>query len=365
MKISDAATQKNLYHIGILVGAIVGTYIFFQYIFSYIAPFLAGWLLSLLFHPLVTLLHKKYHIPRWIGSLLSIVLLIIFFVVVVIGAWNKLYEQAILFWNHMPQYITLLQNTWNQLSSDWSHFFASLPDSIQQFLPKTENPLASLLSQIMQNGSSYSFNALASISNGIMLIVVILISSYFFTKDKEEIEAFVQTHIPMQFAKQYSIAKNGLKSSFVAYIKTQLILMLYTFSICFIGFILFRSPYAFLLSVIISIIDAVPFFGSGFILWPGAVLCLISGEPTLALGYGIIYLCVNLMRQVMQPKILGTQIGLHPLLTLIAMYIGLKTLGIFGMILGPILAVLLKSLYETKDLAKNSEIFQPENNPLK
>jgi sporulation integral membrane protein YtvI len=353
--------KKTLYPMGILLGVILGLYLFFQYLFSYIAPFLVGWLLSLLFHPFVTLLQKKYHIPRWIGSLLSILLLLIFFVVVVVGAWNNLYGQAVHLWNHMPQYLSLLEHSWNQFLEKWATIVSALPHGIHQLIPKGENTLPSFLSKIVQSGSSHSFSALISISNGFMITVVALISSYFFTKDKEEIAAFVKGYLPKQYSKEYILIKKELKYSFWAYIKTQCILMIYTFSICLIGLIVFRSPYAFLLSVIISLIDAIPFFGSGFILWPGAVICLISGENVLALGYGIIYLCVNLMRQVMQPKILGTQIGLHPLLTLISMYIGLKTLGILGMILGPILAVLFKALYHAKGLAQTKEPSLPKD----
>ena len=154
---------------------------------------------------------------------------------------------------------------------------------------------------------------------------------------------------------QLKEAKEHLKYSILGYVKTQCILMFYTFTICIIGLFLLRSPYALLLSVIISLIDALPFFGSGFILWPGAVIYLIMGSSSIAIGYLIIYHCVNFMRQVMQPKILGTQIGLHPLLILISMYIGLKCIGFLGMIIGPILAVLLKAIYqasETVDIDK-------------
>ena len=188
-----------------------------------------------------------------------------------------------------------------------------------------------------------------------MIIIVALISAYFFTKDKTLISAFTHKHFHTLFEGQLKEAKEQLKYSILGYVKTQCILMFYTFVICIIGLLLLRSPYALLLSVIISFIDALPFFGSGFILWPGAVIYMIIGKPSVAVGYIIIYLCVNFMRQIMQPKILGTQIGLHPLLILISMYIGLKCIGFLGMIIGPILAVLLKAVYqasETVDVEK-------------
>ena len=134
--------------------------------------------------------------------------------------------------------------------------------------------------------------------------------------------------------------------------------MIYTFSACLVGLLLLRSPYALLLSVVISLIDALPFFGSGFILCPGAVIYLVMGEPYIALGYVIIYLCVNSIRQILQPKILGTQIGLHPLWILISMYVGLKCIGLLGMIIGPILAVLLKAIYQAEETAEIEKLLE-------
>ena len=115
-----------------------------------------------------------------------------------------------------------------------------------------------------------------------------------------------------------------------------------------------RSPYALLLSVAIAIIDALPFFGSGFILWPGALLQFISGNTALGIGYLAIYAIVQVVRQLMQPKILGAQIGMHPLLTLFSMYFGYTCIGFWGLILGPVVAVILRTIlsFRQKNMAK-------------
>lgn len=144
------------------------------------------------------------------------------------------------------------------------------------------------------------------------------------------------------------MTKKELKASVWGYIKTQFILMGFTFSITIVGMLIMRSPYPILLSILIAVIDALPFFGSGFILWPGAVIHLLSGNTFLAIGYLILYGIIQIMRQILQPKILGTQIGLHPLLTLFSMFFGLKCVGVWGLILGPVLAVILKTFFCTR-----------------
>ena len=112
-----------------------------------------------------------------------------------------------------------------------------------------------------------------------------------------------------------------------------------------------------LLSVLIAVIDSLPFFGSGFILWPGAIYFFTRGNTFLSVGYLALYGIIQITRQILQPKILGTQIGLHPLLTLFSMYFGFKCIGVFGLILGPIVAVVLKALFHARK--QNRELQKP------
>ncbi len=348
MKAYFEANKKTIYKLLTILGIIVAAYVFFHYLFPFITPFFIGWLLSLLFLPFVNLLEKKCSFPRWAGSLLSILLLLGFFSIVVVGAWNKLFSEAQLFYKDLPEYMKIIRPAFHNLTAYLDKITSTLPIDLQQPWEQSRNGISGFLTTLLESSSSHSFQILRAIPNVFMVIVVALISSYFFTKDRDKIASFVACHFPTAFGTDYAFAKAKLKSSVIGYFKTQLILMAYTFLICLGGLLILHSPYSFLLSVIISIIDAIPFFGSGFILWPGAIIHLAMGNTPLAVGYMVIYLCVNLMRQIMQPKILGTQIGLHPLLTLISMYIGLKCLGILGMILGPVVAVLMKAVYEVK-----------------
>ena len=139
-----------------------------------------------------------------------------------------------------------------------------------------------------------------------------------------------------------------MKASVLGYLKTQLILMGFVFIVTLIGMLVLHSPHPLLLSILIAIIDALPFFGSGFILWPGAIYFFTRGNTFLAIGYLALYGIIQITRQILQPKILGPQIGLHPLLTLFSMYFGFKCIGVFGLILGPIVAVVLKALFHAR-----------------
>lgn len=340
--------KKPIHNILILFAVILCSYLFFHYIFRFIAPFFIGWILSLIFNPFVTFLNEKCKFPRWLGSILAIILLIAFFSSVVAGIVAKLSYEASLFYESLPQYIESIQEVIEKMIDFFDNAVNLLPPAVQTHIGNASSnvSLFDLLASLLKSGPS--FGAVMAIPNVFMILIVAFISSYFFTKDKQEIADFTAKHLPISFVENFRLIKKDLLSSIAGYFKTQFILMFYTFTICIIGLFILKSPYTLLLSVVISLIDSLPFFGSGFILWPGAVIFLATGETKLAVGYIILYLCINLMRQIMQPKILGTQIGLPPLITLISMYIGLKCLGVLGMIIGPLIAVLVKAVYTIK-----------------
>ena len=153
----------------------------------------------------------------------------------------------------------------------------------------------------------------------------------------------------------YSLIKS-LKLACGGYIRAQLIIMTIVFTILLIGFSILGVKTAVLFAFIIAVIDMIPILGTGTVLLPWAVISLLQSNYKLAVGLVIIYLVVLLTRQLIEPKIVGSQIGLHPLATLLAMYTGYKLIGMFGMILGPITAILIVSLVRASRQIKEENI---------
>ena len=121
--------------------------------------------------------------------------------------------------------------------------------------------------------------------------------------------------------------------------------MIFTFTILFVGFKILGINYSLLIALGTAVFDALPFFGSGAVLWTWAAVSFLSSEFSRGVGLIIIYLCVIFTRQMIEPKIVSKNIGLNPILTLMAMYVGYRTLSIGGMIFGPLLLMLAISLY--------------------
>ena len=143
---------------------------------------------------------------------------------------------------------------------------------------------------------------------------------------------------------------SGLKKdtikALLGYFKAMLILMGFTFVEVSVGLFILDVKYAFLIALIVGLAEAIPIVGTGVVMLPWILWQVFTGNMTLAFGLAILYILGILIRQIMEPKIVGSQIGLHPLVTLLAMYVGLKFFGILGMFIGPISIIIVKNLQD-------------------
>lgn len=329
----------------IFVAAVLFCFLFFRYLFPILLPFFIGWLLSLLFCPLADRL-EAHGIPRGFGALLGILLLFALFGVLGVWSGTGLTQRLRQAWENLPQYIALAENA---LDAFWARFDAlreQLPAQLQPFLLQLQQGFSDILLALLHGGGPSSL--FSAVPHFFLGFFVALISAYFFTKDKALIRQAYLAHIEPLVGFSIGAARKELSASVWGYVKTQLILMGYTFCICIVGMLLLRSPHPLLLSAATAVIDSLPFFGSGFILWPGALIHFIMGRSFLAIGYLVIYGVIQIMRQILQPRILGAQIGLHPLLTLFSMYFGFRCIGVWGLLLGPVIAVVLRAFYRLR-----------------
>lgn len=144
---------------------------------------------------------------------------------------------------------------------------------------------------------------------------------------------------------------NDAKKGIGGYFKAQLIMMLMTFIIFSIGLVLIDAPFPLLFGFIIAVVDVLPVLGSGIIMIPWTIISFIKGSSDFAIALAIVYLVATLVRQILEPKIIGDKIGIRPLYTFIATIAGSLIFGPIGIILGPIISVIIKSI---SDISKNN-----------
>lgn len=340
----DRVGKKMLKFMYLLLG-ILGIYLFFKYIFELIFPFIIAWILASLLNPVVTFLYKRIKIPRGIGTLLSMATVLSGIFGALAFLVKQLWEQIVSFTTAFPNYKSEIQLVLDNLQVQFQGIMDKLPlpEAFQSF-DDVINTILTSIGGFLTGLVEGTYNIVAKVPNGLFFVIVMLIATFFMTKDYRVIGQFTRAQIPEKIVHKAILMKDGLKSALGGYVKTQLILMCFTFTICLIGLLVLQRPYTLLVAIGIALFDAFPMFGSGAILIPWGIYHLVLGNFAVSVGLFAIYGLIVVVRQVMEPKVLSTQIGVYALVTLMSMYIGFKLIGVVGLILGPVTVVMFKTL---------------------
>ena len=196
---------------------------------------------------------------------------------------------------------------------------------------KSINQLSSLTVTLTGNIISGVLNFLASVPYMLMVILFTLIATYFFTKDYKQARVKMKKLIPNSSTDRAAFIISETKRMLGNYVFSYLIIITITFSITLIGFSLFRVPYAFLLSLLSGLFDFVPILGIGAIYVPVSIVYILNGNYMVGVGLLLLYFAITIERHIIEPKIVSSSLGLHPVSVLAAIFIGLKANGISGM----------------------------------
>lgn len=356
MKIKKNWVKIVLFAAAIILAA-VGIYIFLPKIVNFIGfiislflPFLLGYVFSMIVNPLADLLQKKLKIPRGLSAVLVIVLIVgILGGILTFAIW-KIIDEARMLYVQFPTIYENIRNSLHAFGEKWSVVYDNLPANIQQALAALGTSISDKAAEFINTKSlpvvDYAGSFAKSLPSVFVGVIVFILSAYFMVTENKAVNETVHKLCTIKFSERLSIVKKELKKYLGGYLKAQGILMLISFAIMFVGLSILRIDYALLIALGIAIVDALPFFGSGLILWPWTVIAFLGGDIKLGVGLLIIYVAVMIMRRFAEPKLVSTGMGLHPILTLMSMYIGYKTLSIGGLILGPIILMLIISFYK-------------------
>ena len=310
----------------------------------FLVPFVIAFVISMLIEPIVRFLTFRAKIPRKASSAISVLM-----VLSVVGSLlailiSKLFDEIVTITHLLPKYYDEINNNINNLISRGTDIYIALPPEITNNIQGIFSDLTTTLTVMLNKFVKGVFNTAISIPEALIFTLVTILSTYFFSSDRDKIYIYFKSHLPDSWIKKIRSVKDDLFSALFGYIKAQLIIMTITFTELFIGLSIIGIRYSLLLAIVIGIIDALPILGTGGILIPWAIYEFLIGNERTGISLLILYLIVLVVRQLMEPKILSQQIGLHPLVTLTAMYTGLRLFGVAGMIFGPITVLVLKNI---------------------
>lgn len=356
MKINKKWIKVLLFVLGLAL-IVVGVIFFLPAILNVLGflvelflPFLLGYVFAMAVNPLADLLQRKLKIPRGMSAVLVIILIIgILGGLIGIIIW-KIVDEARMIYTQFPTIYANAQATMQAVGDKLSVIYDNLPVNIQSALSAMGDGISERAASLINNISTPLMDNASSAAKAVpgvfVGVVVFILSAYFMVSDSRAVSRTVQKAVSPKFMSRMVEVKKQLGIYLGGYCKAQGILMVISFVIMLIGFVILDVNFALLIALVIAIIDALPFFGSGLVLWPWIAIALISGNVKLGIGLTIIYLAVFLVRRFAEPKLVSSGMGMNPILTLMSMYVGYKLISIGGLIVGPIILMFIISLYK-------------------
>ncbi len=320
---------------------------FARYVIWLLSPFVVAYILSLFVNPMADGLQKRFKLPRGISAILVIVLTVGVLGGIVTGIVWKIIEEIRNIYNDFPIIYQSIRDAWYSISDMLSSVVGMLPQNMQASVDEFSNQFLDWVAGLAKD---FEFvrtagNAAKKVPNIFITSVVFIMSLYFMVADSKTVSRIIRKPFNETFLTRVSDLKGEIKRYIGGYVRAQLVIMCISFTILLIGISILKVNYTLIIALATAFLDALPFFGSGAVLIPWAIISFVMGDIARGIGLLIIYLSLVLMRQLVEPKIVSKNIGMHPLLTLMAMYIGYRSFSLGGMILGPLCLVLIVSLY--------------------
>lgn len=348
-----ALDRALLRRLGMLVLIFVGVWLGVRYLLPILLPFIFGLMFALLAEPGVKFLHERLRMPRAAASAIAMGMgfIMIFALVWLLGA--AAYRELTVLASGLPAFFERISEATARIR-DWALSLASrAPDGLSQGLQQwVANLFASgsvLLEKVASSALGLAGNLMGGISGGAFLVGTAVVASFMISAQLPNLRKRFSKMMSAKWPQKWGHALLRIKEAVGGWLKAQVKLCAVTLVIVTAGFFLLRVKNPLFWAVVTALVDAVPMLGTGVILIPWCLVSFFQGEGVRALG--LLGLCVTAMvtRSALEPKLVGRQLGINPLLTLLALYAGYRIWGVAGMILAPILTVIAKQLAALKE----------------
>ncbi len=351
---SNWLTKRN-FIIAISIALLI---LLFIYIVPVAVPIIVALITAMMIDPLVRLVEKKFKWKRK-GAVISVFI----FILAILSSLfyytvTRLIGKIIDFTKAAPGHFNTLSGIWIDVQNKLFQYTANLPNEvIESIQVEFKNIFDSLRISILELLSYEKITAvLADVPNFLVSLIVFIIALFLFMLELEELKKGFSKYLTQATGEKVKFMVTKLNSIVFGFAKAQLLVSIIIFAITFIGLLLIKPEYAFIMSVIIWIIDLIPILGSIIVIAPWALYYFVSGDVATGTQLSILGIILLITRRTVEPKIMGSQIGLKPLPTLIAMFIGLKLIGFLGFFIGPVVVILFTTAREAGIIKMNFKI---------
>lgn len=347
MKLPEAGYKRDFVLFGYFIIALTLLVIAGGVIVRLLLPFVSAWLIALLLQPIIERCVEK---TGW--SKKGAGIFVFFLIITLAGAvlflvfrrvYNELRELNIYIAENYDEIATKVVRL---IKNFTRHFHTEKTTESTYVYDMLLDTVRSSLGDLTKKITEYVGDFLASLPYFFFVLIIFLMSAFYFCAEFDAVNKAVFSYIPSRISPSWKVLQSKVLTSALKYVKAYVILFLLTFTALMIGFIIVGEKYATLLAALVALLDILPVIGVGTVMIPWVIVLFALGQVKKAAILLTVCIIVMIGRQILEPHIVGTQLGVHPLLTLISVFAGYKIFGILGFIIGPIAIVVIKNLID-------------------
>lgn len=341
--------------LGIRLLLAVGIVLILRYLvpplLSLLMPFVLALVTAWLLNPVVKGLQRRLGLSRGVLSLFLILLAFAAAGGILFGLGYSLFSEVSALLDNWEGSWDTLQTGADALGAWLDKLLAYLPAEVETFVNENLDQLWSAfsgwVSSVVPMVGTWAGSIAMGVPSFVVALIVFIMAAYFITADYPHYRFLMADRLPPEARSFVAHVKHTALGAFAGYVRAEVIISAGVFAILLVGFLLMGQPYAVLLALALAVLDFIPIIGSGTIMVPWAVIDLVTGSWTHALGLMVVWGIICVFRRVAEPKAVGSQTGLSPILSLISMYVGMRLAGVLGMILGPIVCLVAINVART------------------
>ena len=330
-------------------GIVMLVWLGLRYMAPVLLPFALAVLLALIAEPLVGFFQKRMKLPRAVATGIGMTMTLVLFILVIMVLVSLLLRELGMLAGVVPDLEDTAMQGMQSLQLWLTDLADRIPKNVQPLVRRSVDGLFSdgtaIIDQISAKLLGLASGILSKLPDSVLGFGTWLLAGYMISAKLPKIRLWLSSHMPKRWRETYLPALKKLKSAILGWLLAQGKLMGITCLILTAGFFILQVRYAPLWAALISLVDALPVLGTGMVLVPWSLVSFVQGDSIRAMGLLGVYAAAALIRQVLEPRFVGKQLGLDPLVTLFSMYAGYRLFGLGGMILSPLFAVTVTQLF--------------------
>ncbi len=328
--------------------AAISLFLLLRFLLPLLLPFLVGGALALAAEPIASFCSRRLRLPRPLASGISVALAFSLLTLCVILLLGLLLRELRLLAGILPELEGTMRSGMDALSRWLLELTSKAPDSIRPLLARNVSNFFSSGSALLDRATEWllglASTLLTSMPDRFLSVGTAILSSFMISAKLPKFRGFWESRDLRSRLAPVVDTFRRIKTALLGWLRAQLRLSTVTFLLAAVGLLLLRIPYAPLWALLVALVDALPILGSGTALVPWSLVCFLQGDRFRAFGLLLLYGTAALTRTLLEPRLVGRQLGLDPLVTLLSLYIGYRLWGFAGMLLAPAMAVAVMQL---------------------